>query len=103
MQKLLLADDHGLVRETIADYLRSQGGYLVSSAGSLDEAIQIETEQGPHDLILLDYAMPGMDTLAGMARMKEHADCPVAILSGTASADVARRALRAGAAGFLPP
>lgn len=102
MQKLLLADDHGLVRETIADYLRSQGGFLVSSAGSLDEAIEVEAEHGPHDLILLDYSMPGMDTLAGMARMKEHASCPVAILSGTASADVARRALRAGAAGFLP-
>lgn len=102
MQKLLLADDHGLVRETIADYLRSQGGYQVSSAGSLDEAMQIETDHGPHDLILLDYAMPGMDALAGMARMQEHAGCPVAILSGTASADVARRALRAGAAGFVP-
>jgi DNA-binding NarL/FixJ family response regulator len=102
MHKLLLADDHGLVRETIADYLRSQGGFEVSSAGSLDEAIAIESEQGPHDLVLLDYSMPGMDTLAGLARMKDHAECPVAILSGTASADVARRALRAGAAGFLP-
>ncbi len=102
MPKLLLADDHALVRETLADYLRHQGGFQVVSAPSLDQACHDYVAFGPFDLILLDYSMPGMDQLAGLTRMQELADCPVAILSGTAPRDVARRALRDGAGGFLP-
>ena len=102
MKKLLLADDHELVRETIADFLRLQGGFLVVSADSLDTALANLKSEGPVDLVMLDYSMPGMDALTGLATMKARAGCPVAILSGTAPPDVARRALRAGAAGFLP-
>ncbi|WP_371224147.1 response regulator [Roseovarius sp. 2305UL8-3] len=102
MPKLLLADDHALVRETLADYLRHQGGFQVVSAPSLEQACHDYSAFAPFDLILLDYSMPGMDQLAGLARMRQLANCPVAILSGTAPRDVARRALRDGAAGFLP-
>ncbi|SLN10726.1 Response regulator UvrY [Roseovarius litorisediminis] len=102
MRKLLLADDHELVRETIAEFLRLQGGFCVVSANSLDSALATLDKEGPVDLVLLDYAMPGMDALTGLATMKARAGCPVAILTGTAPPDVARRALRAGAAGFLP-
>lgn len=102
MKRLLLADDHELVRETLADYLRLQGGFEVHCASTLDEAFEVEAAAGPFDLVLLDYTMPGMDTLTGLARMKARSRGPVAILSGTAPPDVARRALAAGAAGFLP-
>ncbi|MDR9394257.1 response regulator transcription factor [Roseovarius sp. SYSU LYC5161] len=102
MKRLLLADDHDLVRETIAEYLRQQGGFDVVATSSLDEALRLQQSRGPFDIVLLDYAMPGMDTLSGLARMKAQASCPVAILSGTAPPEVARRALGAGAAGFLP-
>ncbi|MEO0944977.1 MAG: response regulator transcription factor, partial [Pseudomonadota bacterium] len=53
-------------------------------------------------LIVLDYTMPGMDMLSGLDQMQAAQSCPVAILSGTAPPNVAWRALRAGAAGFLP-
>jgi len=102
MKKLLLADDHDLVRETIVEYLRHQGGLEIDSARNFEEALQRLHDKGPFDLVMLDYAMPGMDALTGLARMKAQARCPVAILSGTAPPEVARRALRAGAAGFLP-
>lgn len=102
MTRLLIADDHDLVRDMIADYLRSSGGFDVCLADSLHGALQAYAAQRPIRLILLDYAMPGMEALSGLARMKAQAACPVAILSGTAPPDVARRALRAGAAGFLP-
>lgn len=101
-KRLLLADDHDLVRETIAEYLRLRGGYGVSVTASLEETLDAVRTDGPFDLILLDYSMPGMDSLSGLARMKEAVSCPVAIISGTAPPDVARRALRSGAAGFLP-
>ncbi len=100
-KQLLLADDHDLVRETIAAYLRQQDGFEVAVAASLEEAL-VAARAGEFDLVLLDYAMPGMDSLGGLGRMKEAVSCPVAIISGTAPPDVARRALRSGAAGFLP-
>ena len=102
MQTLLLADDHDLVRETIAEFLRLQGGFRVETAHSFDEAIAIALNDGPFDLVMLDYSMPGMDALSGLARMRAQTGFPVAILSGTATPDVARRALSSGAAGFLP-
>ena len=102
MSRLLLADDHELVRETISQYLSRQGGFDVTSASTLDGALdQIKTPDD-FDIILLDYSMPGMDALSGLARVKATTPNPVAILSGTAPPEVARRALRAGAAGFLP-
>ncbi|KRS14885.1 chemotaxis protein CheY [Roseovarius atlanticus] len=102
MKRILLADDHALVLETIAYFLTRQAGFQVEKAGSLTEALQVNAEKGPFHLILLDYTMPGMDALAGLTRMRAQSGCPVAILSGTAPPDIARRALRAGAAGFLP-
>jgi len=102
MPKLLLADDHDLVRETLADYLRHQGGFQVVCAAGFDAACLSYRKDGPFDLVMLDYAMPGMDALTGLSRMQALAECPVALLSGIAPRDVARRALREGAAGFLP-
>jgi len=101
-KRLLLADDHDLVRETIAAYLRQHGGFEVAVAATLDEALASAQDDGPFDLVLLDYTMPGMDALGGWARMRDMVNCPVAIISGTAPPDVARRALRSGAAGFVP-
>jgi len=103
MSRVLLADDHDLVRDTLADYLRHEGGFEVAVAGGLDDALDaVRRARDGFDLVLLDYRMPGMEALAGLARMQAQAACPVAILSGTAPPEVARRALRAGAAGFLP-
>ena len=102
MSRVLLADDHDLVRETLAAYLRREGGFEVDVAGSFDAALSEVRRGGGHDLVLLDYRMPGMEALAGLAKMQAAARCPVAILSGTAPPEMARRALRAGAAGFLP-
>jgi DNA-binding NarL/FixJ family response regulator len=101
-KRILLADDHDLVRDTIAAYLRQQGGFEVAVAATLDEALSGVHADGPFHLVVLDYAMPGMDTLGGLARMRDAVSCPVAIISGTAPPDVARRALRSGAAGFVP-
>jgi DNA-binding NarL/FixJ family response regulator len=102
MSRVLLADDHDLVRDTLADYLRHAGRFEVVVAGGLDEALAAVRGQDAFDIVLLDYRMPGMEALAGLARMQAATGCPVAILSGTAPPEVARRALRAGAAGFLP-
>lgn len=101
--RVLIADDHDLVRETIGAFLLAEGVVEVKTAGTLDEALEVVTEAGPFDVVLLDYNMPGMKGLEGLDVMKKvNGDKPVAILSGTATRDVADAALKAGAAGFVP-
>lgn len=102
--RILVADDHDLVRETIASFLVSSGGIAaVDTAASLDEALQHVAGEYVYDLILLDYNMPGMNGLDGLARMKKAAvKVPVSILSGTASPEIAQQAIEAGAMGFVP-
>lgn len=101
--RVLVADDHDLVRETIASFLESESDIVVSTAADLDEAIAIIRSEGSFDLVLLDYNMPGMTGLDGLEKtLKVNKDKPVAILSGTASPEIAERAIQSGAAGFVP-
>lgn len=101
--RILVADDHDLVRETIALFLEAKGMSDVVSADSLDAALEVIERTGAFDLVLLDYNMPGMTGLTGLTRMIEaNEGRPVALLSGTASAQIANEALAAGAAGFIP-
>lgn len=101
--KILVADDHDLVRDTIALFLQNEGGIEVTVAATLDEALVRIDEVGSFDLVLLDYGMPGMNGLAGLKRaIAANQDKPVALMSGVASRTVAEDALAAGAAGFVP-
>ena len=102
MGRVLLADDHELVRETIAAYLGQNGAHEVTSVGSFDEAVEALTGQ-TYDLVMLDYRMPGMEGLDGLRTLVgDHPNTPVALISGAAGPDVARFAIDSGAAGFLP-
>lgn len=101
--RVLIADDHDLVRDTIAAFLEREAGFEVSLARSFTDAAAVLERSGPFDLVLLDYAMPGMEGLGGLARAKAlNGDAPVAIMSGHTGPNLAAEALAAGAAGFLP-
>lgn len=101
--RVLLADDHDLVRETIAAFLQAEGFGDVLTAASLPDALAQLAGTAPCDLVVLDYQMPGMNGFDGLAQVRlANPGKPVAILSGVASRDVAEAAIRAGATGFLP-
>ena len=101
--RILLADDQELVRDTIAAFLRQEEGLTVEVAGDFPAALDLVRSMGVFDLVLLDYMMPGMNGLSGLALMKKQQGAkPVAIISGNAPRSVAEQALAEGAAGFLP-
>ncbi|MGB1214365.1 MAG: response regulator transcription factor [Pikeienuella sp.] len=101
--RILLADDHELVRDTISAFLQREGGFEVLSTNDYFSAAEIIKKRGPFDLVLLDYSMPGMEGLATLSAAKAlNRDRPVALISGAADKAIAQDALAAGAAGFLP-
>jgi DNA-binding NarL/FixJ family response regulator len=102
--RILLADDHDLLRDVLKIYLEGLDlDISVQDARTLNDAIAIAKSSSPFDLILLDVDMPGMNGLAGLGRMREEAtETPVAILSGLNDINIVMDALRQGAAGYIP-
>jgi len=101
--RILLADDHDMVRETISAYLETKGEAEVSLATDLAGALDKIGREGPFDLVLLDFQMPGMHGLAGLSEaLNANGGKGVAILSGSAPAQTAQEALKLGAIGFIP-
>ncbi|WP_116082417.1 response regulator [Tropicimonas sp. IMCC34011] len=100
--RILIADDHELLRDMLVLYFEGEAGFEVETAADRASA-EARMAETPYDLVLLDYSMPGMDGIASLDEILARKDAPrVAIISGTASPEIAEQALASGAAGFLP-
>ena len=100
--RVLLADDHALVRVGIRSLLSTIVGFdVVGEAGTGHEVVELAGTLRPH-VVLMDIAMPGLNGLDATARIVErHPEMRVIILSMHAGEEYALQALRAGAAGYL--
>lgn len=100
--RVLIADDHDLLRDTLDLWFRQEGIEVVT-AGDLPGALDRVAAADPFDLILLDYGMNGMNGLEGLKQaLAAGRGARVALMSGIAPREVAEAALDMGAAGFLP-
>jgi DNA-binding NarL/FixJ family response regulator len=100
--RVLLADDHALVRAGIRALLEKMTGIeVVAEAGDGREALELIKRQLPH-VVFMDIALPGLNGLEALARAtKEFRAVKVIILSMHANEEYVLRALRAGACGYL--
>lgn len=101
--RILIADDHDLLRDTLVMFLSSTGDIHVDGANSYAQAVALMECEDPYDLLLLDYRMPGVNGLNGLKDALEHKRVArVALMSGDAPKSVIEEAMSHGAAGFVP-
>lgn len=101
--KILVCDDHALFREGVASAVKDLGDHVeLLQASDGAEALALAQQHADLDLILLDLQMPGTDGWSGLERLQ--ALCPtlpVVILSASEEPADARRAIDAGALGYV--
>ena len=99
-ESILLVDDTLILRDRLAVAMQ-QRGFVVSTAGSFDEAVDV-FRRNPSDLAVLDLRMPGrsgLDLLRKLLQIKP--DTRIIMLSGFGSIPASIDAVRAGAVNFL--
>jgi NarL family two-component system response regulator YdfI len=100
--RILVADDHRLVREGLRLILESQEEFtLIGEAADGGEAVRLAEQLHP-DVILMDLRMPGMDGITAIQKIRgRDPQAAVVILTTYNEDDLMIRGLRAGARGFL--
>jgi DNA-binding NarL/FixJ family response regulator len=100
--KILIADDHAIVREGLKQILAETADMLVAGEATNGREVLEQVRKEDFDLVLLDIAMPGKDGLETLKELKlEKPKLPVLVLSIYPEEQYAVRLLKAGAAGYL--
>jgi DNA-binding NarL/FixJ family response regulator len=100
--RLLLVDDHEIVRQGLVSLLRGVEGFEVCGEAATGEEAIREADKSRPDIVIMDLRMPGMDGLqATRSILKSHPQTDVLIFTVDESEQVLREALKAGARGCL--
>ncbi len=102
MTRILIADDQAMIRGAFAALLALEADFtVVAQVGSGDQVVPEALRTAP-DVALLDVQMPGMDGLAAASSLRlQLPSCKVVILTTFGRPGYLRRAMEAGAVGFL--
>ena len=101
--KVLVVDDHALVREGLRQVLKGLDEQIeVLDAPQCSRAFELAAQHPDLDLVLLDYHLPDMNGLDALDVFgKKHPELPIVMLSGSVNPKIMRLVLQKGAAGFL--
>ena len=102
MTRILVADDHAVVRRGVLQILdEAPESFVIDEASSGGEVLRVAREQD-YDLILLDIALPDINGMEVLNHLQdEHPNVAVLMLSMYPEKQYASRALKAGASGYL--
>ena len=99
--RILVADDHALLRAGITSVLADAGYLVCGEAADGEAAVQLFEELHP-DVTLMDLQMPVLDGVGAIARIRlRHPDACILVLTTFDTDEDIERALRAGARGYL--
>ncbi|MBI3547281.1 MAG: response regulator [Gammaproteobacteria bacterium] len=99
--RVLLIDDHALVRKGLEELLRSRGIDVVASVGTGEEGIKQALALTP-DIVLLDIKMPGLNGIETLEKLRaSQFASPILMLTMSRDDGDLRAALRGGAEGYL--
>ena len=101
--KILVVDDHVLVREGLCQVLKGlDESVCVLQASTCAQAFATAQNHADLDLVLLDYHLPDMNGLDALKIFgQQHPELPIIMLSGSVNIPIMRQVVRSGAAGFV--
>ena len=102
--KILIVDDHTLIREALRGVLAEvKRDATVFEASNCRQAMELVEEHGDLGLVLLDLNLPDRDGFSALTELREtHPGLSVVVLSGVQDRDTVLKALDLGALGFIP-
>lgn len=102
MIRILIADDHAVVRKGLKQILSETPDMFVAAEASNGQEVLNKLSENNYDVVLLDISMPGRNGLDILRQLKsERPKLPVLMLSVYPEKQYAKRALKAGASGYL--
>ena len=102
MLKILIADDHAIVRQGLKQIVTETQDMIVAGEASNGQELLNKINEDDYDVVVLDITMPGRNGIDVLRQLRsERPQLPILILSVHSEEQYALRALKAGASGYL--